>query len=202
MACRSRLGSGPWTTTSCTPTSPTSGTRRKAGIDGFWDVVDAAGLPRNPYRAAFLQLVCVGKSEDEVEQRYGPHVEHFFNNLLSPGRFGEAPGYRSQESLAVSYAKGRPTSSASTGAPRTWKEFVASGAVVAGTASQVTEQLEEVARSLNVGHLLLLPQIGSLPHDVAVENITTLATEVVPKLRPIFDETEFVDEWWLRPVRP
>ena len=170
------------------------------GIDDYWDVVDQHGLPRNPYRIAFLQLVCVGRSQGEIEERYGPHVEHFFNDLLPPGRFGEAPGYRSLDSLRLSYERNRPTSAAFARG-RTWKEFVESGSVIAGTPAEVTEQLEGVARGLNVGHLLLLPQIGSMPHETVVDNITLLANEVVPKLRPIFDETEHADQWWIGPVK-
>jgi alkanesulfonate monooxygenase SsuD/methylene tetrahydromethanopterin reductase-like flavin-dependent oxidoreductase (luciferase family) len=172
------------------------------GIQDYWGVVDSRGLERNPYRIAFLQLVCVGRSDGEIEERYGPHIEHFFNKLLPSGRFGEAPGYRSLDSLRSAYERGRPTSATATGGQRTWKDFLNSGAVVAGTPDEVAEQLEHVARGLNVGHLLLLPQIGSLPHETAVENITLLGKEVLPRLKPIFDETEHTDQWWIQPVQP
>ena len=165
-------------------------------VEEFWSTVDKAGQDRNPYRMAFLQLVCVGDSDAEVEERFGPHVEHFFNHLLPPGRFGEAPGYRSQESLRAAFERNGPTSTAAVPALRSWADLVSSGAVVAGTPDSVTEELTHLARSLNVGHLLLLPQIGSLPHDAAVENITRIGCEIVPKLRPIFDETGHVDNWW------
>jgi hypothetical protein len=78
---------------------------------------------------------------------------------------------------------------------------VSSGAVVAGTPKQVTEELEHVATSLNIGHILLLCQIGSMPHQLAMENIRLVGTEVIPNLRHVFDDTSFEDEWWLRAGR-
>lgn len=169
-------------------------------VNGYWETVDRMGKPRNPYRTAFLQLVCVGQSEREVEETYGPHVEYFYNKLLQnthPG-FSEAPGYRSLDSIRASLSRGRPLSTADAGRSRTWKDFVSSGAVVAGTPKQVTEELEHVATSLNIGHLLLLCQIGSMPHELATENIRLVGTEVIPNLRQVFNDTGFADEWWLR----
>src|SRR5690606_12324018 len=72
--------------------------------------------------------------------------------------------------------------------------LVEGGKIIAGTPKQVTEQLEAVARDLNVGHLMLLCQIGSVPHDLAMENIRRVATEVLPNLRGVLCEWE--DKWW------
>jgi hypothetical protein len=51
-----------------------------------------------------------------------------------------------------------------------------------------------VAKDLNVGHLMLLCQIGSMPHDLTMENIRLTATKVVPNLRHV--HAEFEDRWW------
>lgn len=166
---------------------------------GYWETVDRLGRPRNPYRTAFMQLVCVGNSKDEVEETYAPHVEYLHNRLLARPQGGgyEAPGYLSQDSTRASLMRGRPPGA---GGRRTWQDFVNSGAVVAGTPKEVTEELEQLARGLNTGHLLLMAQIASMPHTVAMENIRLIATEVLPNLRHVFDETDFQDDWWLRPV--
>ena len=58
--------------------------------------------------------------------------------------------------------------------------------VVAGTPSQVTEQLEDLIKSMRIGHLMVLNQIGSMPHDLAMENIRLTATKVLPNLRHIW----------------
>jgi len=172
-------------------------------VAGYWETVERMGREPNPYRTAFLQLVCVGQSADQIEETYGPHVEYFYNHLLPPARpaFADAPGYRSLGSMRAAFERGRAASTADPGRARTWKDFVDSGAVVAGTPKEVTEELEHVVRTLKVGHLLVLNQIGSMPHPVAMENIRLTATEVLPKLREIWDDTPYRDEWWIRPPR-
>lgn len=173
-----------------------------SSMAGYWDTVEKMGKPRNPYRTAFLQLVCVGSSAQQVEDSYAPHVEYFYNRLLPPSRpgFSEAPGYRSLDSMRASLSRGRSVSTADRGVSRTWDDFVRSGAVVAGTPDQVTEELQHVARSLNTGHLLLLTHIGSMPHELAMENIRLTATEVLPKLKQVFNDTDYQDHWWTRPL--
>ncbi len=168
--------------------------RGKQVMDGFWAKAAELGVDRNPYRAGFLQLVVVGDSEDELREKYAPHVEYFYQKMLHvyPG-FGDAPGYRTLNTLRAGllaqtgrFGERPPTP--------TWDNLREGGNVIAGTAKQVAEQLEAVAKDLNVGHLMLLCQIGSLPHDLAMENIKRTATKVVPKLRGVFSEWD--DQWW------
>ena len=143
----------------------------------------------------------MGESTSEVEERYGPHVEYFYNKMLHfyPG-FAEAPGYRTTATIKAGLlGQTGNTWAQRTGAMR-WKDFVAQGNVIAGTPSQVTEQLEDVVKSLNVGHLMLLNQIGSIPHDLAKENIRLTATRVLPKLRPMW-EGQWENRWWPQPLR-
>ena len=56
-----------------------------------------------------------------------------------------------------------------------------------------------VATTLNVGHLMLLNQLGSMPHELAMENIRLCAGEVLPRLRPIWQDA-WDDRWWPRPL--
>ena len=79
------------------------------------------------------------------------------------------------------------------------KDLMDQGAVIAGTPDSVTEQLEHVATTLNVGHLMLLNQLGSMPHELAMENIRLCAGEVLPRLRPIWQDA-WDDRWWPRPL--
>ena len=175
--------------------------RGKKIMDGFWKRVEERNIEPNPYHAGFLQLVVVGESTSEVEERYGPHVEYFYNKMLHfyPG-FAEAPGYRTAATIKAGLlGQTGNTWAQRTGAMR-WKDFVGQGNVIAGTPSQVTEQLEDVVKSLNVGHLMLLNQIGSIPHDLAKENIRLTATRVLPKLRPMW-EGQWENRWWPQPLR-
>ena len=77
---------------------------------------------------------------------------------------------------------------------KTFDELREAGNIVAGTPSQVTEQLEQVIKGLRIGHLMILNQFGSAPHELALENIELTAKEVLPNLRHLWSEYE--DHWW------
>ena len=168
--------------------------RGKQVMDGFWAKADEMGIEKNPYQAGFLQLVVTADSEQECEEKFGPHAEYFYNKMLHvyPG-FGDAPGYRTLDTIRAGLLAQtgrfgeRPPES-------TWKNLNENGNIVSGTPEQVTEKLEAVAKDLNIGHMMMLCQIGSMPHDLAMENIKRVATDVVPNLRHIHSEYE--DRWW------
>jgi len=52
---------------------------------------------------------------------------------------------------------------------------------------------------LRVGHLMLLNQFGSIPHDLAMQNIRMMGEKVLPKLRHLWDG-EWEDQWWIKPT--
>ena len=169
--------------------------RGKRVMDGFWKVANKAGV-ENPYHAGFLQLVCVAESEQELQDKWAAHAEYFYNKMLHTYEgFQDAPGYRSIETikaglLAQTISRfGRPSDTA-----KSFDDLREAGNVVAGTPSQVTEQLEYVIKELRVGHLMILNQFGSTPHELAKENIELTTQKVLPKLRHLWSEYE--DHWW------
>jgi alkanesulfonate monooxygenase SsuD/methylene tetrahydromethanopterin reductase-like flavin-dependent oxidoreductase (luciferase family) len=168
-------------------------------MDGFWRTAAEMGIEPNPYHAGFLQLVVVGNSDSEVADRYGPHIEYFFNKMLHvyPG-FSDAPGYRTVETVKARLL-GQTARAWDRPADVSWKDLMEQGAVIAGTPKAVTEQLEHVATTLNVGHLMLLNQLGSMPHELAMDNIRLCATEVLPRLRDLWDD-RWQDHWWPQPL--
>ena len=167
-------------------------------LDGFWRKADELGVPRNPYHAGFLQLVAVANSQSEVDEKFGPHGEYFYNKMLHvyPG-FAEAPGYRTLDTIKMGLL-GQTTRFADRPPSLTWHDLKEQGNIIAGTPSQVAEQLEHVIRSLHIGHLMLLNQFGSMPHDLTQDNIRLMGEQVLPKLRGIWDR-EWRDEWWIKP---
>jgi alkanesulfonate monooxygenase SsuD/methylene tetrahydromethanopterin reductase-like flavin-dependent oxidoreductase (luciferase family) len=194
----------------------------KAGqrsLDGFWRAMQAREKPLNPYQAAFLQLVCCAESASEVEDKYGEAAEYFYNKMLHiwPG-FADPPGYRSVKSIEAGFTRSeglKPVFGSSekfkeneaasalvrnATAAITWKDLLEAGNIIAGTPDQVTEQLEDAIRTLHVGHLLLLLQFGSIPHNLALENTAIVAEKVMPHLRHIWDEEGWEDLWWPQPL--
>ena len=80
------------------------------------------------------------------------------------------------------------------GSNKSWKELVEGGYIIAGSPATVRQKLEELARSLRIGHLCLALHIGSAPIELTNRSTYLFATEVVPDLRPIWSEYE--DHWW------
>ena len=56
----------------------------------------------------------------------------------------------------------------------------------------------EVATDLNVGHLMLLLQFGSMGKELAAYNTKLFADRVLPQLKGLFSEWE--DRWWPQPM--
>ncbi|MDP6823160.1 MAG: LLM class flavin-dependent oxidoreductase [Dehalococcoidia bacterium] len=168
--------------------------RGKQVMDGFWKVANAAGVD-NPYHAGFLQLVCIADSEQELHDKYAAHTEYFFNKMLHvyPG-FSDPPGYRTVDTIKAGLLAQTTTFGRASDGEVTFDQLREAGNVVAGTPEQVTEQLRSVAKDLHIGHLMILNQFGSIPHELAKENIRRTAQEVVPNLRDMWSEYE--DHWW------
>jgi hypothetical protein len=60
---------------------------------------------------------------------------------------------------------------------------------------------EEVIKGLHVGNLMVLLQIGSMPHELALENIELFGREVLPGLRLVWDDEGWVNHWWPERLR-
>jgi len=58
-----------------------------------------------------------------------------------------------------------------------------------------------VINGLHVGNLMVLLQIGSMPHELALENIELFGREVLPGLRDFWDDTPWVNHWWPERLR-
>ncbi|MCC7364125.1 MAG: LLM class flavin-dependent oxidoreductase [Dehalococcoidia bacterium] len=169
--------------------------RGKVVMDGFWNTAEKMGSAKNPYQAGFLQLVAVADSEQEAADKFGPHGEYFYNKMLHvyPG-FADAPGYRTLKTVEAGLLQ-QTTQFGERPPAMTWKDLLEQGNIVAGTPKQVTERLEAVIKDLHIGHLMVLNQFGSIPHDLAMANIRKTATEVLPNLRHIW-EGQYEDRWW------
>ena len=83
-----------------------------------------------------------------------------------------------------------------------YRDFVDNGYVIAGSAATVRDRLtEEVVKGLRVGNLMVLLQIGSMPHELTLENIDRFAEGVLPDLRGIWDDEGWVNYWWPEKLR-
>ncbi len=170
----------------------------KAGkrvMDGFWETADSMGIDRNPYRAGFLQFVGVAEDDAHAEELYAEHALYFYNRCLHVYRgFASPPGYTSLETMKRGIIGQVQAAAEATSSELTWQDIVDRGYIIAGSAETVAERLAEVVTTLNVGHLMLLLQFGSMGREATMENTERFATDVMPKLRDTFSEWD--DRWW------
>jgi alkanesulfonate monooxygenase SsuD/methylene tetrahydromethanopterin reductase-like flavin-dependent oxidoreductase (luciferase family) len=174
-------------------------------MDAYWEVVESKGREFNPYRAGFLQLVAVSETDAQAEADYAKHVEYFYHKCLHvPAQWFAPPGNQDYRSLLATNRN--PVRRAENPKDLRYRDFVEKGYVLAGSPKTVRERLkEEVIKTLRVGNLMLLVQIGSMPHELTLKNIDLLAREVLPSLREIWDEEGHENHWWperLRKARP
>src|SRR5919197_5668310 len=169
--------------------------RGKATMDGFWDAIARMGVEDNPYRAGFLQLVCVADTDAEAERLYFSHVHYFYQKCLNVWEgFAEAPGYRTPATIKAGVRAQFGAQAKVIRSQLTWKDYVEMGYVIAGSAATVRQQLAECIRSLRVGHLMVLLQIGSMPKELTLHNTALFAREVLPHVRDLWPG--YKDRWW------
>ena len=171
-------------------------------MKGFWDEVERQGKEPNPYRAGFLQFVAVSETDEQAEKDYAEHAEYFYNRCLHVYLgFADAPGYRTMRTVKAGLlAQFQRQAAQAVSGKLTWKDFIRDGYIIAGSPESVRQQLEEAARALNVGHLMVLLQFGSMPPELVRKNTELFSREVMPHIRGLFDEHE--DHWWINPLPP
>jgi alkanesulfonate monooxygenase SsuD/methylene tetrahydromethanopterin reductase-like flavin-dependent oxidoreductase (luciferase family) len=178
-------------------------------MDGFWAEMARLGKDRNPYRAGFAQVVAVAESREQAMELYRDHAEYFFGRCLHVDpRFAAPPGYATEatqraglESMVRKAADNAQSIIAGEKMSRaiTMEEVVERGYVVIGSPDEVVEQITALATDLNVGHLMLLMQFGSMGKELTQYNTKLFAERVMPRLKPLFDEWE--DRWWPKPMQ-
>ena len=174
-------------------------------VDGFWDRVEAHGHDDNPFRAGLALIPVVGESMAQIERDYGPAIDYFFNGSIhiAPEHLNP-PGYADYGSLLRVFqmqagAKNLDQTGGGLDMFRfdgwTFKDYVDKQIVVAGTADEVAEQIEEYVRRMHSGHLMVLMQFGSMSQGLAMQNIEAFSEGVLPRIRPIW-EGEYENKWW------
>jgi alkanesulfonate monooxygenase SsuD/methylene tetrahydromethanopterin reductase-like flavin-dependent oxidoreductase (luciferase family) len=169
--------------------------RGQATMDGFWKAIRRLGVDDNPYRAGFLQLVCVSETDEQAERDYHEHVHYFYQKCLNVWEgFAEAPGYRTLKTLQAGVRTQVGARARKVRQTLTWQEYVDQGYVIAGSPDTVREQLLQCIKGLRVGHLMVLLQIGSMPKPLTLRNTELFATKVMPHLRDVWPG--YKDRWW------
>jgi alkanesulfonate monooxygenase SsuD/methylene tetrahydromethanopterin reductase-like flavin-dependent oxidoreductase (luciferase family) len=183
----------------------------KAVMDGFWAEMDRLGKDRNPYRAGFLQFIGVAETREQAMELYREPAEYFYGRCLHvDSKWATPPGYTTEATqragLQSQVAKaagadnplGKGAQERFAGTAKDMSGIVERGYVLIGSPDEVAEQLREVAKSLNVGHFMLLLQYGNMSKQLTQYNTKLFAEKVMPQLRGMFQEWE--DKWWPQPM--
>jgi hypothetical protein len=75
-------------------------------------------------------------------------------------------------------------------------ELLEAGSVICGSPDTVAEQLAGYAREYRIGNLHAMLQFGSMPHDLAKDNIDLFASEVMPRLQRLWTDEGYQHHWW------
>ncbi|MCZ6893068.1 MAG: LLM class flavin-dependent oxidoreductase [Gammaproteobacteria bacterium] len=165
-------------------------------VEGYWNRVEELGRDRNPYRMGFLVPVGVSETDEQAEAEFGRHIEYFYHKgLRLPEQYLLPPGHMTHSSLTHLLTK-RPFPPYEDLQKMRFRHFDENDFLVAGSAATVVDRLLHIIKTLNVGHLMILPQYGSMSHEQTMENIERIAKGVLPHLRNVWDGAGWEDHWW------
>jgi alkanesulfonate monooxygenase SsuD/methylene tetrahydromethanopterin reductase-like flavin-dependent oxidoreductase (luciferase family) len=158
------------------------------------------GKDLNPYRFGYLQLICVAETDAQAEKDYAEHLEYFYNKCVHIGdEFADAPGYRTEATVRAGLRGQGGNAASMFRKGLKWKDFVDRSYVVAGSPATVRDKLTWILKDLNVGQLMALQQIGSMPKHLVMKNTELFAKEVMPSIKKIWSE-EWEDRWSPKPL--
>jgi alkanesulfonate monooxygenase SsuD/methylene tetrahydromethanopterin reductase-like flavin-dependent oxidoreductase (luciferase family) len=170
-----------------------SGFQTKALFDLYRKACSDLGRPPPAAdRFAYLGIAAIAHDKAEAMRR----AELMVGYLRSSGRvaepFGAPPGYFSlADAVRMVKARGKRGVTARDGKfvdthHGAIEDLVAAGIMFVGTPDEVSTQIADFVDSVGgLGHLLLMAHAGHLSHPDAVDQITLLAKEVLPRVQGV-----------------
>ena len=155
-------------------------------LDGYREIAET----RYGYTAASSQLgwaapCYVADTDEQAIEEAREHIEFLFNDILNmPFGMFFPPGYTSRESFKrVTAAK-----KAIMGGRRTIEALMEHGVAIIGSPETVRKRITECHRRLGFETFMILPQFGTLPHDLTVKNLELFAGEVLTAIQGLGDK--------------
>ncbi|HUI28479.1 MAG TPA: flavin-dependent oxidoreductase, partial [Candidatus Kryptonia bacterium] len=81
-----------------------------------------------------------------------------------------------------------------------WKKLVDDRFIIAGGPETVRQQMEEMIRSLRVGHVFCLLHMGNMRDEVTRHSTKLFAEKVMPTLRNLWPDYATDDRFWIKPL--
>jgi alkanesulfonate monooxygenase SsuD/methylene tetrahydromethanopterin reductase-like flavin-dependent oxidoreductase (luciferase family) len=167
-------------------------------FDRYWEIAEKQGVPRNPYRVGFVQSVVVAETDERAEVEYGRYVENAFRQ--GPGsvplHYMGLPGYVEPRGVEAMLRDPGDFGLAAELKHVTFGRLAEARSVIAGSPATVRDQILDFTGEFGIGNLLVMLQMGGMPHDLALKNIHLFAEEVLPHLQAQWSDEDRENSWW------
>jgi len=154
-------------------------------FDFFREACAKEGYAADPKQAGWLVPIYVAETDEQARREYEPHLWYFVRKLL-PGIDIAPPGYTTARS-ALKLVGARNDFMRFV---ETWDQIEDGNYAIVGSATTVRQKMEEMIKSLGVGNILCLLQLGTLPADLTRRSMELFAARVLPALRAAGDSRE------------
>jgi len=167
-------------------------------FDRYWDAADRSGVQRNPYRLGFVQNVVVAETDERAEVEYGRYVANAFRQGVGsvPLHYMGLPGYADPRGVETLLRDPGDLGLALELRHASFGRLAEARSVIAGSPASVREQILEFAKEFRIGNLLVMLQMGGMPHELTMKNIHLFADEVLPHLQSLWTDEEWEHRWW------
>ncbi|MDF2050424.1 LLM class flavin-dependent oxidoreductase [Arthrobacter sp. Cr_A7] len=163
-------------------------------IATFREATEKFGYKANDSQIALVLFIHVAETDEQARREAEPHLLSLFQNInRSPQHDAFPPGHFSVESLRAALTGGgyrdRDISKLS------FEEIEQMGWSVVGSPETVREKLEETIKTLGVGKIIHVADLGSAPNWMIRKSLTLMAEQVIPYFRgadglPVWAKTE------------
>ncbi len=136
------------------------------------------GYKAHPEQMGLLMPIYISDTDEKARAEYEEHFWYFQQKLL-PGLLTSPPGYTSPVS-AMRTLKALRSGDTWINSCHKWDDVEKGCFALVGSAETVAQKLVEHAKDIGCGNMLGLFQLGSMPHEQALENAARYAKEVMP----------------------
>ncbi|MGE4335404.1 MAG: LLM class flavin-dependent oxidoreductase [Pigmentiphaga sp.] len=150
-------------------------------FDMYREEARQAGYEADNEQLAWSNCIYIADTDEQAMREARPHLEALMGTLLKmPMEMLLPPGYTNLEAMkrikaTRALAAGKKAQSV--------EDLVKAGVVIIGSPSTVRERLEEYEARAGFGTVLTKTQFGTMPNDMARNNMAAIAEELFPYFR-------------------
>ena len=146
-----------------------------------------------------MQTVCVADTDAKAEQLFAKHAEYFFqkgHRVSIPMERLALPGGIDIKGLEFIFRDPGDFGIYPRCARRASPNWSTPGRSSAAARPRCATRVTEFAREFRIGNLHAMLQFGSMPPELAKDNIDLFAGQVMPELKTIWDDEGWQHHWW------